>query len=215
MRRQLLFVAGLSLVTLWGAASLGCKPRHFETEADLLRAQVLQLETEVQHLERREAELRAQLRRYRRAQDRMQDLDDPDIAEFVPQVVDISVGRLSHARDLDRDGRPDTLMVYVHPRDSRGRFIQMVGEVRINAIILPEAEDAITIGRERFGPGEVRDAYRSGITGTHYAIEVRLSLPEGADLEWIEQQQATVRVTFIDGQTGLRHTAERAIDLRR
>lgn len=209
-------VIGVGLVGLLGVMPLGCQQRHFQTESDHLRARVMELEGEVELLQQREAELKAQLRRLRRAQERLQDLDEPDIAEFVPQVVGISLGRLSHARDLDGDGLPNVLVLYVQPRDSRGRFVQMAGHVRIRAFVLPEnSDEPISICRVELGPGQVRDAYRSGITGTHYAIEVPLELPPGIDEEWVEQQQATVRVAFIDGQTGLRHTAERTIDLRR
>lgn len=212
MRRQLLILAGFAAAI---GLTYGCAPRHFETEADRLRAEVLDLQTQVQQLERRETELQAELRRARRWQDRREELADPDIGEFVPHVVSISLGRLSHVRDTSGDGWPDTLLLYVSPVDGRGRFTQLVGQLLVNAVILPPDDDAISVVRTRLGPAQVRDAYRSGITGTHYSVEVPLNLPEGVDLAWVEAQQIIVRVSYIDGQTGEQHTAERAVSLRR
>lgn len=193
----------------------GCRARQFETDADALRSHILDLEDQVQRLERRERELASELRRTRAWAERREELNEEDIREFVPHVVDMSVGRLSHVRDRSGDGMVDTLVLYLHPIDSRGRFTQMVGRVIVNAVIVPVEEDTIPLARVQVGPGAIRDAYRSGITGTHYAIEVPFELPDTVDRDWLEEQQIVARVAFVDGQTGERHTAERVIAVQR
>ncbi len=193
----------------------GCRTRQFETEGDALRAQVLDLQDQVRDLERRERELLAELRRARAWAERREELADEDVRAFVPHVVDIQIGRLSHVRDRQGDGFGDTLVLYVQPIDSRGRFTQMVGNVIVNLAVVPDEVDPIPLGRLRFGPGDVRDAFRSGITGTHYSFEVPLDIPAKVDLDWLLTQQVVARATFVDGQTGDRHTTERVIAMQR
>jgi hypothetical protein len=182
----------------------GCQ-RDFANENDVLRAQVIDLEDEVTALERRNSELEAELARM---------AGDPaslpaEIRANIPNLVELSIGRLSHSVDPDGDGRADVLRVYVHPIDGRGRFIQLVGMVRVHAALLPGEGEPIRIGQETFSPDAVRDAYRSGFTGTHYTFELPIELPDGNDVA-----EATVRIEHVDGRTGKRYEAQRPIALR-
>lgn len=207
----MLRLSTISALSLAACTFLGCESRPFETEGDTLRARVVELETEVEQLKRREAELLAELRRVRQAQSRAEEFADSDVSEFVPHVVDISIGRLSHVRDTDGDGVVDLLRLYIHPVDGRGRFMQMVGQLQVNAVLVPDAADPVSVGRASLSPGELRDAYRSGITGTHYAVQVPLDLSQAPSGEL---EEVTVRVTYIDGITGERCTADRSISLQ-
>ncbi len=67
----------------------------------------------------------------------------------------------------------------------------------------------MTVGRCALNPVEVRDAYRSGITGTHYSIECPLAVPPGAS-----EQELVVQVTFEDAQSGRSLTAQHAVAMR-
>lgn len=200
----------LSVMLALGA----CSQRRFANDADALRERVLDLETQLADLERRNSELQYKLREAQTTVELPEGADE-DIREHLPTVTEITIGRLSHARDTTGDGRPDTLMLYIQPEDGMGRFMQIAGEVLVNAVIVPPDDDAITIGRERLGPAEVREAYRSGITGTHYTITVPLTLPERVDEAWKQSQQASVRVSYVSGVTGQRYDAERSIPLVR
>lgn len=183
----------------------GCGQRHFANENDVLRARVLELETELTTLEKRITELEAELNAAATP-----DAIPPEIIANTPHVTGISIGRLSHLRDIDEDGTPDKLIVYINPTDGRGRFVQLAGRLSVHAALLPARAEARTIGRRLLAPAEVRAAYRSGITGTHYTIEVPVSLPEDAD----EFAECDVRATYDDGHTGKRFEAHRAIPLR-
>lgn len=196
------------LLTAWitlAFALSGCGQRHFANESDVLRARVLELETEAAALEKRIAELEAEL-----SASAAPDPRPPEIIANTPHVTGISIGRLSHLRDTDEDGTPDMLIVYIDSTDGRGRFVQLVGHLTVHAALLPARAEARTIGRRLLAPGEVRAAYRSGVTGTHYTIEVPVSLPEDAG----EFAECDVRATYDDGRTGKRFEAHRAISLR-
>jgi hypothetical protein len=185
------------------AAASGCE-QSFVTEGDELRARVLDLENENRQLARRVEELETELQM---AAARPESLPEA-VRAAQPHVADIALGRLSHVVDLDEDGRPDRVRLYVEPRDGRGRFVQLVGTLSVNAALMPAEAAAETVGRLTLGPLELRDAYRSGITGTHYTIEVPVTLPPAA-----AEREILVRVVYVDGRTGAEHTAQRAVPL--
>jgi hypothetical protein len=188
------------------AALIGCGRRDFANENDVLRARVLELETQTAALERRIVELEAELA----AQTIPPASLAPEIAANTPQVADISIDRLSHFQDDDEDGTIDALIVYIVPADGRDRFVQLVGRLSLHAALLPMDDEPQTIARVDLSPGAVRDAYRSSFMGTHYTIDAPVSLPADA----AAFDACDVRVTYEDGRTGRRLEAHRAISLR-
>ena len=188
-----------------GLLLAGCAgPSRVSRENDRLRARVHELTKQVRRLEDHNAELMARIHQVRAKPPSIR----AEVLDNTPHVARISIGRLSHARDSDGDGRSEMLKVYVKPTDGLGRFVQMVGELAVHAAILPPDAEAITIGRITLGPGEVRGAYRSSMLGTLYAVTVPIAVPEG-----IDAAECTLKVVFIDGRTGRRHTDERIIEL--
>ncbi len=172
-------------------------------ENDRLRARLMELEDENRELAGRAAELDGQLQRLTR------DLPIPqEVRDATPHVTDISIASVSHATDTDDDGRPDTLTVYVEPTDGRGRFVQMVGELSVHAATLPADGDAITLGRVTLGPRELRDAYRSTFLGTHYTVDVPITIAPGGT-----KTECTVQVEFVDGRDGRTVVTQLPLDL--
>ncbi len=175
-----------------------------ENENERLRERVMELENELQHETRQNASLRARLQRT----DANAPADEREIQANTPYVAEITIGRLSHARDTDDDGDPDELLVYVEPVDGWGRFTQLVGSLSVHAAVLPADADAKTIGRVQLDPASLRGAYRSSFTGTHYTVTVPISAAEG-----FQARECIVHVEYVDGHTGVRYVAERRIDL--
>ena len=172
---------------------------------DLLRARVMDLETQVQHLTDRNRELEAAL-----VQVETPPGEPPEVVRAAtPHVVRIEIDRLSHALDEDGDGRVEALMIYVKPADGMGRFVQLAGWLSVHAADLPPGAEAQTLGRITLDPTEVRQAYRSSFLGTHYSVTLPLTLP--ADRP---EGPCTVRVIYEDGRSGRRVSDEREIDLQ-
>jgi len=210
------------LVLLAVVALSACGRRHdFTNEADLLRARVLDLEQQVGNMERANAKLEAKLARTERRANRLRpaeetdgpgsadEVDDAELAEIIantPRVTRIDLSRLCHFRGAAGESADDMVVLYVTPEDDLARFVQMVGRLSVNVAVLPAAGAARTIAQRAFGPGEIRAAYRSGFTGSHYTIEVPIDPAAAGDAGVVD-----VRVTFEDGLTGMRHTAHREI----
>ncbi|MCA9297024.1 MAG: hypothetical protein KC983_10915 [Phycisphaerales bacterium] len=184
----------------------GCGGKSVSLENDRLRRENFDLKEQVDALEGRNAELLAMMKT---PEPVIAPEDPADVIAATPQVVAVTIDRISHVRDTDSDGVPDTLVVYIVPRDGRDRFLQVVGRVKIVAAIAPLESDATTIGQAEFTPAAVRDAYRSTFTGTHYTFEVPIVMPAGA-----ERESILIRVALDDATTGKRVEAERVVKTR-
>ncbi len=195
----MVMATALSLALTTGCGSF----KRVSRENDRLRTQAMELQQQNRDLTNRTAELEAQILRAS---------DDGGVAQDVrdatPHVAAISIDAISHVLDEDGDGRPDTLVVYVTPSDGRGRFVQMVGDLSVHTAMLPTDSDAISIGRIRLGPRELRDAYRSTFLGTHYTITMPISVPDSP-----HPTGCTVKAEFLDGYDGRRVTDQREIQL--
>jgi hypothetical protein len=169
------------------------------TEADIAREDVSALHEQIQSLEQRIAELEGQLA--------LAQKDETTWSAAVPVVVDLDIQRLSGAEDGDRDGVIDTLVVYLTPKDARGRFTQMVGEVAATVVAVEAGEEAQTLATLRLSPAEVQDAYRSSFMGTHYVMRIPFNAPS-------ELAETHVHVEFLDGLQADAVKAERRLALR-
>jgi hypothetical protein len=178
-------------------------PDRVATENDRLRAKALEMEAEIRSLQGRNAELEQQLKQASRTPATVSE----EIAAATPHVVAVSLGRLSHARDDDADGRYDSLVLYLEPVDGLGRFMQIVGSVAMHAAVLPAEGPAQTIGQATIGPKALRDDYRSSFGGPSYALTLPIEHSTDAT-------QCTVRVVFTDGYSGQEFSTERAIELK-
>ena len=201
MLRVILVAAALTTPLMSGCG------RNFKNENDILRAKVLDLEDDLTALRQRNSELETELAQAAAAPDSLPEA----VRENTPHVAAIEVGRLSHPRDETGDRVLDTMIVYVHPLDGRGRFVQMVGDLAVHVALLPADREATTIGQVTLSPGELREAYRSGIGGTHYTIRVPLTMDA---VVAAGVSEADVVVAFTDGHTNRKHEAHRPIALR-
>ena len=195
----------LSVVLASGGVG-GCRSGGFANANDALRERVVELEREVGRLGRRNDELAAELARASGAPDSLPEV----IRANTPRVATIGIGARSHVREPRGEGgvRARRLIVYIEPADGRGRFVQMVGALTVHVDVLPLDAEPVSIGHLDLAPDELRDAYRSGMLGTHYTAEVPLDLSEAAGIS-----RCDVRVVYTDGRTGRRLDAHASIDL--
>lgn len=194
------------LVVVSAAGPAACRSADIAQANDELRDRVVDLEDEVRELRDLNAELEVKLAAAGAATP-AGELPER-VRASIPRVTRISISRLSHARDDDGDGRVDRLTLYLLPADGRGRFVQLVGEATASATVPVVGGPPLAIGDLTLDAPAVRDAYRSGLTGTHYTIELPVELPEGDP-----PATCTVQVAFDDALTGRRHSASRTVDL--
>jgi hypothetical protein len=182
--------------TIGGTSSAG-------RENDRLRAQVAQQEEEIRLLkaENQEAAARASARRVAEL--------PADVVEAIPYVASIEVGRLSSLSPYG--AQPATsATIYVETLDGRNRFSQAVGTLHVELTASTEnGKNQSVTAMVELAPGALRDAYRSGLTGTHYEVMLPLSSPLAREAGKNENLVVTAR--FSDALTGKTFTTERRI----
>ncbi|MEM7682409.1 MAG: hypothetical protein AAF288_10685 [Planctomycetota bacterium] len=155
-------------------------------------------------LERREQELAA-----RDAAERSQASptdNEPGPAAGPPIVLaDLALHRWSGPTDLDDNGADETLRLLVLPQDRDGRFLTVQASARVRVTPLfrsldpadpaDRASPALAPSTFDFTGEQWHDAYRSGLTGTHYRLD--LALPEAPPSDLVGWA-VSVRVTTAD-----------------
>lgn len=179
---------------------------------DLLRREKLGLESTIVTLTGEKEELRVKLAESERA--RGSNLP-AEVLDAVPRCTGISIDSLSGFDPADPIRPATGAIIYIQPRDGRGRFVPLVGTLRATASVLPAnlnaAKDdqgaldraSLASSHVELSPTKLRDAYRSGLLGTSYAVGLKFSTPMTD-----RKSKLLLRVEFIDALTGQTHHAE-------
>ncbi|MCA9293491.1 MAG: hypothetical protein KDA20_06735 [Phycisphaerales bacterium] len=205
-------VIALTVLLLLPAVA-GCSRKVGGSKLTRLEARVDELEATNRKLAAERGELDAKVTELSRALDATTGTAAGAVVAALPRCAEIEFDRLTAL--VDRDGKPgfEAVDVYIRPIDGRRRFVQVAGNLRVQVLAYPAAADADSaprvVGEVTLGP-----AYRSGLTGTHYAAPVALTQPIGqvgdgapAAVELVAQ--------FDDLVTGVRHLATRQLDIGR
>jgi len=134
---------------------------------------------------------------------------DGGVPGDLPRLVELQFGRYSGPLDADGDGRDDHVRLYLQTLDQRGRFIPVVGRVDAQLVILAADRPPIVAGSLHLEPEAFDAAYRSGFMGTHYLLDVPVSVAEGS-----APPQATVKLAVTDAATGAVVSRESSMVLR-
>jgi hypothetical protein len=189
------------------AALAGCSVRVLSpSDDDALRETVATQAARIESLERRERELEAQLRTASGSEVRDAAID-AEAEAARPRLASVALGGSSCLR-LRRDASPE-LLLHLEPRDGRGRFLQIVGTLEIEAALLAVGEDPRILGRWRYGPLAVRDAWRGTFSGGHYTFREDVSLPSDLPLP----QEVAVLARFADAIDGATHELLRGVEV--
>lgn len=189
--RSIVIVSGL------GIALGGCRIAA-PTAADDVRRENAALKERVSQLEARTSELEAKLAA------KAANAEAAEIAKATPAIAGIEIDRFTGFGLTDPAGKPRRVTVYVKPYDGRRRFVQAVGTLLVEA----RAKDGTAIASRSLSIADVREAYRSQVTGTYYAIEIDVP-------EYRVGEVASVRAVLHDLLTGARHEATREIQNQR
>ncbi|MCC6680104.1 MAG: hypothetical protein IT445_04285 [Phycisphaeraceae bacterium] len=190
----------LSAIVLCSLLS-GCGPKNFKNDNDQLRAERLELQRRVAELEQQLQQRSGEIAALRAVQ--------TNGAESLPGAGApvfsmIKLDRYTGPIDSDGNGRDDSLRLYVRTLDQLGRMMPVSARANVQMVELSEGQPPKLYQEKVFEPNDFDAAYRTGLTGTHYTLE--LSLPPEAPAE------LTVKVTVTD-LTGITHSAQQAFHI--
>lgn len=164
------------------------------SEADTTRAENAALKERVALLEARTSELEAKLSA------KAANAEAAEVAKATPVIAGIEIDRFTGLGLADPAGKSRRVTVYVKPFDGRRRFIQAVGTLLVEA----RATDGTVLASRSLSIAELREAYRSQISGTYYDAEIEVPDDRAGEV-------ASVRAVLHDLLTGARHEASRSL----
>lgn len=182
-------------------------PRNFTNENDRLRAENMQLERTVEDLRDTLARRDGELGALRQQQEDAQPL--PGVTP--PTLAQLKLDRYSGPVDTDDDGVDDLVRVYLKPLDQDGRVIPIAGKATLTLVKVADGAETSLMERTEFDAEQVRAAYRTGLTGTHYTLESEL----GDTWPGPGPSMLTVSLLFVDAATGAEHRVSAAYNVAR
>lgn len=194
---RLMVLPGLAAAWLSGC-TLASGTSTASKENDLLRAQVARQEETIRTLTGERDELQTKLGAKG---------GDAALLASIPVVTSIEIDRLSSLNPNRPDEPATSLSVYVTTLDGRARFTQAVGTLEVS-VSLKDA--AAPLAAAKLDAPALREAYRSGVTGTHY--EVTLPVSPVLTRRAGEKTACLFRASFTDAATGKTFTTERMIE---
>lgn len=218
--RRFGLAVGIVSAALLSACSVGGSKSMAKANDDL-RRRVIALEDEKKALEQTNAELLAKVAEL--SKDRGPALPE-DVLAAMPRPTSISVSGLGTWLDPSDISKPAaSVHVSVSVLDGRGRSMQGVGTLRIEVLVLPlgativhdsgeraprNGATPLRTARAELGPTAMREAYREGLFGASYAVDLPMEspLPE-------RKAAVVVRASFADAVTGLTHEATKLVEI--
>lgn len=177
-----------------------------------VRSANLELRRENQALKAEVREVRGQLdQRLRQIEVLEQQVGSPAAVEGAdpPRAVSLRLGRYSGPIDANDDGGDDAIRLYVQPRDQHDRFVPIAARATVHVAWIQSDAEQVLVAERSWSPTEFDQAYRSGLMGSHFTLEV--PLPAADDLDpAVALDVLTARVTLVDGATGARLTTQQA-----
>jgi hypothetical protein len=170
----------------------------------------MEQEGQIEALEAERGELAAKLAEAERAREAAL---PADVLAAIPRCAGIRLDGLSglqRASEGEADGAAK-IIAYVEPFDGRQRFLQIAGTLTVDAIVAGppgSGGEPVTVSVS-LGPAELREAYRTALTGYYYLAE----LPIDSALLPAEGT-VTIRARFVDAIGGQTHDAEATSAIR-
>jgi hypothetical protein len=199
----------LSFLTLLCGCRFG-GVRSVEAENDRLRQELADRDKTVASQQGEISELKVKLAEASRGQ-----TTPAEALDALPRVTSIEISNLSGFEPVDPGVPATAVEVWFETQDGRGRFVQAVGTATVAALQLPPAvgsgsnPEPERIASATLAPAQLRDAYRSSFTGTHYAAELKLDKP--VERGPGRTPSLVIRIEFKDAITGEVLKAERVI----
>jgi len=117
--------------------------------------------------------------------------------ENIYSVHEIKITRYTNLYDKDKDGRKETLIVYIQPVDQDGDVIKAAGTVDVELWDLNKEDGHAQLGKWHITANELRKLWFK----TLLAVNYRLTLDVGGKVENFKDP-LTVKVTFTDQLSG-------------
>jgi hypothetical protein len=110
--------------------------------------------------------------------------------------------------DKNKDGKKESLIVYIQPMDEQGDIVKATGAVEVELWDLNKKDGQAMLGTWRVEPNELKTLWFAGFMGLNY----RLTFDVADKIEGVKEP-LTVKVIFTDYLTGKEFNEQAAVKL--
>jgi len=162
-----------------------------------LAKQIQTLRKEKTQLTRQIEQSRAENEQLKKQLQVLADLPPEVKLENLYDLQKIKITRYTNLYDKDKDGRKETLIVYIQPIDENGDIIKATGAVDVQLWDLNKENGQALLGQWHVEPGQLKKLWFA----TFITINYRLTFDTADKIDRFEEP-LTVKVTFTDYLTG-------------
>lgn len=193
--RPFAFIAVLLCSCALAALLAGCESapitkNPLAEKVDKLSREKRELMSHIEHIESTNKDLQKQITTLHGLQDnvRLKDLCD---------IQSVRITKHTNLFDKNKDGKMETLIVYIQPIDQDGDIIKAPGDVHVQLLDLDKDKDPTLLGKWHITPTKLRKLWFNALLKTQY----RMTFDVSEKVKTFEEP-LTVTVTFTDYLTG-------------
>jgi len=184
-----LFSVFCVLVFATGCEDVSSKQMSLATQVDKLDEEKTQLQEQIEQAKAENEKLRERLHV-------LAGLPEGAKGENIYHLRRVRIGRYTDFYDEDKDGKKETLIVYIQPLDEDGDIIKVAGAVIVQLWDLSKEKEQALLGEWHVGPEQLKKLWFSTLM-THYKLTFDV-----ADKIDKLKEPLTVKVTFTHYLTG-------------
>lgn len=173
-----------------GCESSPIRKNPLAEKVDKLRQEKRELTRHIEHIESRNNDLEKQV-------NALHGLPDDIKLKELCDLQRVKITKYTNLFDRDKDGKKETLIVYLQPIDQDGDIIKAAGDVHVQLLNLDKDKDPALLGKWHITPNKLRKLWFNALLKTNY----RLTFDVSQKVETFEEP-LTVTVTFTDYLTG-------------
>ena len=182
-------MAGCLLVIAAGCENANNKTSLAKQIIDL-KHEKTQLQTHFEHAQAEKQQLKKQLQA-------LSGLDPQTRIENLYDLQKIKITKYTNLYDKDKNGKKETLIVYIQPIDEDGDIIKATGSVDVQLWDLSKNDNHALIGQWHVKPDELKKLWFPTLITINYRLAFDIS-----DKINSFEEPLTVKVTFTDYLTG-------------
>jgi len=176
----------------------------FAAGCESTNSKIIPLAKQIQTLRKEKTQLTRQIEQSRAENEQLKkqlqvlaDLPPEVKLENLYDLQKIKITRYTNLYDKDKDGRKETLIVYIQPIDENGDIIKATGAVDVQLWDLNKENGQALLGQWHVEPGQLKKLWFA----TFITINYRLTFDTADKIDRFEEP-LTVKVTFTDYLTG-------------
>jgi len=195
-------LGGCLLTFLPGCANAGSRRALLTKKINTLRQEKTELTYQIKQAKTENKQLKKQLHE-------LSGLKPGVKLENLYDLQRIKITRYTNLYDKDKDGRNETLIVYIQPTDEEGDVVKATGAVDVQLWDLNKEENEALLGQWNVKPNNLKKLWFATIITINYRLTFDI-----ADKVDSFEEPLTVKVTFTDYLTGKVFTEQKVIKPR-